>query len=231
MSNRSLNTIVLANWKVHFSPQRAMQWCDDFTAAYRPVAGVEVVLAVPFLYLREIAARLKGLQGVSLAAQTVSPFPQGAYTGSTPAAWLEGLAQYVLVGHQERRKYFHETSQDVARQALECLAEGVQPIVCVDQETLSAQVAPFDYEQQDKLIWAYTPKDAVSLERSHSFGAIEEAVRAIQVRVGGQPVLYGGGVTSSNCRELVGIECVSGVMLGRGSLDAAEFIKAITAIS
>ncbi|WP_051309334.1 triose-phosphate isomerase [Desulfogranum japonicum] len=230
MSHYPQKTIVLANWKVHFSPQRAAQWCDEFLAAYRPLEHVEVVLAVPFFYLREIAERLQGIQGVSLAAQTVSPFPQGGYTGATPAAWLQGVVKYVLVGHQERRKYFHESSQDVARQALECLAEGLQPIVCVDQDTLSSQVAPFDYEQQDQLIWAYTPKDAVSLERSHSYGAIEETVRSMQTRVGGQPILYGGGVTSSNCRDLVDIDCIAGVMMGRGCLDATEFLKAFASI-
>lgn len=229
-SEYSGNVIVLANWKAYFSPERALSWCDQFIASYRPVAGVDAVVAVPFFYLREVAGKLSSLSGVSVAAQSVSSYPQGSYTGSTPAAWLRGAAGYTLLGHRERRQYFHETAQDVAKQVYESLAEELQPIICVDRDNLMAQTAIFDMEEMEQLIWAYTPKDAEQLERSHGDRAIAEAVKSLSRKVGGRPVLYGGGVNLDNGRRLLEIEGVSGILVGRACLNAGEFVRLIDSL-
>ena len=82
-----MSRIVLANWKASLAPERALAWCDTFSAAYKPRTGLEVVLAVPALVMDRVHQRLGALTGVSLAAQGISPYPQGSYTGSLPAAW------------------------------------------------------------------------------------------------------------------------------------------------
>ncbi|MBM9514541.1 triose-phosphate isomerase [Desulfogranum marinum] len=230
MSEQQEEKIILANWKANFSPSRAAQWCEEFSAAYQPVAGMEVVIAVPFLCMEEVGRRLNELEGVSLAAQTVSPYPQGSYSGSTPAAWLRGLAKYALLGHRERRDYFHETAQDVAKQVYESLAEELVPIVCVDQDNINAQTAIFDTEDLLKIRWAYTPKDAEQLERAHGNQSIETAVSSISKKVGHQPVLYGGGVNNSNGGQILELPGVQGIMLGRGCLDAAAFAKLVQSV-
>ena len=230
MSERQEDKIILANWKANFSPSRAVQWCDQFSKAYRPAAGMEVVIAVPFLCLQEVGRRLNELESVSLAAQTVSPYPQGSYSGSTPAAWLHGLAKYTLLGHRERRHYFHETAQDVARQVYETLAEELVPIVCVDQSNINAQTALFDTQDLLKIKWAYTPKDAEQLERAHGEQSIETAVSSISKKVGYQPVLYGGGVDSGNGCQILQLTGVLGIMLGRGCLDASAFAGLIKSL-
>lgn len=224
------DNIILANWKANFSPSRAAQWCDEFSAAYRPAADIEVVIAVPFLCMQEVAGKLNKLEGVSLAAQSVSPYPQGSYSGSTPAAWLRGIAKYALLGHRERRDYFHETAQDVAKQVYESLAEELVPIVCVDQSNVNAQTAIFDTQDLLKIKWAYTPKDAEQLERAHGKESIETAVSSISKKVGHQPVLYGGGVNSGNGRQILELSGVQGIMLGRGCLDAPAFSKLIQSV-
>jgi triosephosphate isomerase len=230
MSEQQEEKIILANWKANFSPSRAAQWCEAFSAAYQPVTGMEVVIAVPFLCMQEVGRRLNELEGVSLAAQTVSPYPQGSYSGSTPAAWLRGLAKYALLGHRERRDYFHETAQDVAKQVYESLAEELVPIVCVDQDNINAQTAIFDTEDLLKIRWAYTPKDAEQLERAHGNQSIETAVSSISKKVGHQPVLYGGGVNNSNGGQILELPGVQGIMLGRGCLDASNFARLITSL-
>ncbi len=131
---------IVANWKANLSPERVAQWLDAFASVYRPRLDIEVILAVPILALPTVAAKVEALPGVALAAQSVSSYPQGSYTGSTPASWLRGLATYTLIGHRERRRYFHETVQDVARQAYESLAEDLRPINAVD---LSRAASPF----------------------------------------------------------------------------------------
>ncbi len=222
--------IVLANWKANLAPGPARQWCETFAAAYRPREDVEVVLAVPALYLEGVAAKIQKLAGISLAAQGVSSFPQGNYTGSLPAAWLRGLARYALLGHGERRRYFHESVQDVARQACECLAEDVRPILCVDEELLVPQAAALAVEELDRLIWAYTPATPKSLELSRDSKDISAMLTKMAPRINRRPVLYGGGIRKDNSRLIWEIPGLSGLLVGAASLDAATFAALVAGL-
>ena len=218
-----MKKMVFANWKANLSPERAMQWCDAFAGVYRPRIDLEVILAVPFLCLEQVAERTKPLAGVSLAAQGISSYPQGSYTGSIPAAWLRGLVRYTLIGHRERRRYFHETVQDVARQAYESLAEDLQPVVCFDRELLTAQTAAMAVEELGRLIWAYTPETPGTLEMARGEAEIAALLPQIARKTNNRPVLYGGGVTVDNAEGLWRLPGISGIMLGKGCLDAAAF--------
>ncbi len=218
---------IVANWKANLSPERAAQWLDAFAAVYRPRLDIEVILAVPVLALPSLAAKAGALPGVALAAQSVSAYPQGSYTGSTPASWLRGLATYTLIGHRERRRYFHETVQDVARQAYESLAENLRPIVCVDAELLIAQTAAVAVEELSHLIWAYTPDTPASLEMARNTADISTMLPKIAQKTDNRPVLYGGGVTVDNGGSLWQIPGLHGLMLGKGCLDAAAFANLI----
>lgn len=218
-----MKKMVFANWKANLSPERAMQWCDAFAGVYRPRIDLEVILAVPFLSLEQVAERTKHLAGVSLAAQGISSYPQGSYTGSIPAAWLRGLVRYTLIGHRERRRYFHETVQDVARQAYESLAEDLQPVVCFDRELLTAQTAAMAVEELGRLIWAYTPQTPGTLEMARGEAEIAAMLPQIARKTNNRPVLYGGGVTVDNAETLWRLPGLSGIMLGKGCLDAVTF--------
>jgi triosephosphate isomerase len=218
-----MKKIVLANWKANFSPERAMQWCDAFAAVHQPRADIEVVLAVPAFYLERVYQKIRDLDGVSLAAQGVSPFPQGSYTGALPAAWLRGLARYTLLGHRERRRYFHESVQDVARQVYESLAEELQPIVCIDRELLVSQTAAMAVEELGRLVWAYTPATTVALEMARSGEDIAAMMVQAAQKTDNRPMLYGGGVTVANGRTIWHIPGVAGILLGQGCLDAQAF--------
>ena len=218
-----MKKMVFANWKANLSPERAMQWCDIFAGVYRPRIDLEVILAVPFLCLEQVAERTKPLAGVSLAAQGISSYPQGSYTGSIPAAWLRGLVRYTLIGHRERRRYFHEKVQDVARQAYESLAEELQPVVCFDRELLTAQTAAMAVEELGRLIWAYTPETPGTLEMARGEAEIAALLPQIARKTNSRPVLYGGGVTVGNAEGLWRLPGISGIMLGKGCLDAAAF--------
>jgi len=218
-----MKKMVLANWKANLSPEKMRQWCDVFVEVYQPQPDCEVIVAVPFLGLERIAERTHHLAGVSLAAQGVSAYPQGRYTGAIPAAWLRGLVRYTLLGHRERRRYFHETVQDVARQVYESLAEDLQPIVCFDRDLLTAQTAAVAAEELGRLIWAYTPDTPATLEMSRNSTDILALLPQIARKTDNRPVLYGGGVTVDNASDLWRLPGLSGVMLGQGCLDAAAF--------
>ena len=218
-----MKKMVVANWKANLSPEKALQWCDAFAGVYQPRIDVEVILAVPSLCLERVAEQTRKLAGVSLAAQGVSAYPQGSYTGSTPAAWLRGLVRYTLIGHRERRRYFHETVQEVARQAYESLAEDLQPIVCFDRELLTAQTAAMAVEELGRLIWAYTPDTPATMEMARGEAEILAILPQIARKTDNRPVLYGGGVTVDNAENLWQLPGLSGIMLGQACLDTVAF--------
>ena len=222
-----MKKMIVANWKANLSPERVAQWLDAFASVYRPRLDIEVILAVPILALPTVAAKVETLPGVALAAQSVSAYPQGSYTGSTPAAWLRGLATYTLLGHRERRRYFHETVQDVARQVYESLAEDLQPIICFDAELLTAQTAAMAVEELGHLLWAYTPDTPTTLEMARNAADITTILSKIAQKTDNRPVLYGGGVTVDNGGSLWRIAGLHGLMLGKGCLDATTFARLV----
>ncbi len=218
-----MDRIIVANWKAHLAPDQALEWLARFRAVHVPAAGIEVVLAVPALCMHQVCADLRESDRIAVAAQGVSPYPPGSYTGATPAAWLKGRAGYVLVGHRERRRYFHETVQDVAGQVRESVAAGLRPVVCVDHEGAAAQVAALDSGDIEQSLFAYTPEDAVTLEVAREAGEIGERARFLAELTGGRPVLYGGGVNGENAAAILDIAGVGGLLVGRSCLDPVEF--------
>lgn len=223
--------VVLANWKANLAPGNAEQWLADFAREYKPLPGIQVVLAVPSINLEQLHEKCSHLKKVHLAGQDISPFPQGGYTGALPASWLSGLVEYVLVGHRERRKYFRETVQDVASKVREAVAVGIAPIVCFDRELFSQQAAAIDTSDMDHMICAYTPDDAEALELARSAQAVAEAAELFSDQLGGCPVLYGGGVNEKNISDLITLPKISGVMAASSCLDPHNFIKMLNSAS
>lgn len=220
--------IVLANLKAYRSPKQVEQWCDSFLSALgKTPETMEIVLAVPDMAMERVFARIKDKSGISLAAQALSSFPQGSYTGSTPAAWLRGLVRYSLAGHRERRTYFRESVQDVARQVHEALAEEIIPIICVEGEHFHEQLAALSYEEREQVYWAFTPKVETPLALRKDLSVITEAVAKMGKQSGQRPVLYGGGITRENSGVLWDVPGISGIMMAEASLDADAFAKLV----
>ena len=222
-----MNKIIVANWKANLSPGAADEWMGAFTAHYQPREGVEFVLAVPFLCMERVSAKIRDLPGVGLAAQGVSPYPKGGYTGATPAAWLKGLVQYGLVGHRERRKYFHETVQDVAAQVRECVTAGIRPILCLADDGLADERAALDGRELAEVVPAYTPDTADALERAREVEGVKAGIARVKGYFPARPVLYGGGVDHENGGAILALSEVEGIMLGRGCLDAEKFARIV----
>lgn len=225
-----MKRIVVANWKANLSPKHATDWIEEFSRSYKASQTVTVVLAVPFLCMNSVAAKIEGLDQVEIAAQGVSPYPPGSYTGATPASWLRGFVKYALVGHQERRNHFQEGVQSVAAQVRECVAAGIVPIICLDQENKSSQLAALDSSDLDQSLLAFTPKDAVQLEVPAANQEIVTLMKSFGAAANGVPVLYGGGVTPDNAAELMGLESVRGLLVGRGCLDGGGFAQLVNSL-
>ena len=226
----TMKKIVLANLKAYRSPKLVGEWCDALLSALgKTPDSIEVVLALPDMALGDAADKIGGRAGFSLAAQALSPFPQGSYTGATPAAWLKGLVRYALAGHRERRCYFHESVQDVAREVAEALDEAIRPIVCVESGTFAPQLAALRREEQEQVFWAFTPRVTMPLQKE-DLETIAKSVAHIRRQSDDRPVLYGGGVHAGNARSIWAIEGLGGLMLGEACHNASAFARIVESL-
>lgn len=216
---------VFGNWKCQMSSEEGRRWFDRFAQCYRPHPLVQVVVAPTLLSLESLSSHVKNLRlpGVSLAAQDVSPFPKGSYTGAVAADLIAGLAGYTIVGHNERRRYFHETTMEVVRKVGESIDARLIPLICVDDDNAIAQLGALDDDLSESPLIAYTPQPASGVEVAESPVRVAEAVARIRRLFSIWPILYGGSVGPDNASAYLSLPDLSGVFVGAASLDPDAF--------
>lgn len=222
-----MQTYLIANWKAHKTKHAAQQWCTELSARY-PIPPVRVIVAPPFPLLSLVRATLP--QVWSIAGQDVSQFAQGAYTGAVTADHLVDMgAQYVVVGHSERRHYFHETSADVAGKVERAQEAGLTPVICIDTPYLDEQLAALASQDLSKGIFAYEPLASIGTGNRTDAGTVRSVVDAIRQRTGAEtPVLYGGSVDASSVAEYFTV--CSGALVGGASLEPSSFSELIAVL-
>lgn len=216
---------IVGNWKSHKTTAEGQAWLQQFASLYRGMDSRMVVVAPTLASLEGIAAFAAGMKlpNLAFAAQDISPFPRGNYTGAVAADLVKGVARYAIVGHAERRRYFHESVQDILNKASEAVDAGLVPLVCFeDAVQLTALVVPLG-ELDGKFLLAYTPHDPVVAKAAEPVEKVAEMAARVQRGIAQAPLLYGGAVTPQNCRKYLDIDGVSGLFAGEASLDAASF--------
>ena len=220
--------VVAGNWKMFVGPEPAA-----LADRARGLGDVEVIVCPPFTRLAECVRA-----GLTTFAQNVHWEREGAYTGEVSAPMLSELGVVgSLVGHSERRRYFGETDEGVARRASGALAAGLRVIACVgeteeerdagDTETvLRVQVdAVADAcGDHDNLLLAYEPVWAIGTGRTATPDVAQEAHAFIKSLLG-RPVLYGGSVKPENAGDLLEQPDVDGALVGGASLDIDSFVE------
>jgi triosephosphate isomerase len=217
---------VIGNWKCNKGIAEAQSWLAEFAKRYRPLSGLSVIIAPSFICLPSLAQQIKtlGLENLSLAAQDVSPFPKGAYTGAVAADMIKGMADYVLLGHSERRRYFHETDQDVARKMSEVVDAGLIPVVCVDQPYAASQLLAVGDIDSREMIIAYGPVDAMTARIAEPPAKAAETAHSISQILPGRPVVYGGSLESGNVQNYLNLPGLAGLFVGEASLNVDSFL-------
>lgn len=218
---------VIGNWKSNKNRKAAQEWFAEFADLYSPVPDLEVIVAPSFICLCSLAEYVQALdlENVSLAAQDVSPFPKGSYTGAVAADMFKGMVDYVIIGHSERRRYFHETSQATANKMAETVAAGLRPIVCIDQPYAMSQLTALQDIECDTLLIAYGPTEAATTRIPEQPKRVAEAVRFISQIQSGRPIVYGGSLEVDNVAPYIALPELSGIFVGQSSLDPKAFAE------
>lgn len=241
--------LIAGNWKMNGSLAANEVLLKALIAGLDDVA-CDVAVAVPAPYLAQVRALTAGTV-VAVAAQDVSRYESGAYTGEVSVAMLKDFGvRYALVGHSERRQYHGETDVAVAEKAQRALAAGVTPIVCVG-ETLQereagqteavvkrqlAAVIHLNGHCISEIVVAYEPVWAIGTGRTASpeqAQAVHAVLRA-QLSAASEHadrirLLYGGSMNAGNAAQLLAQPDIDGGLVGGASLKAADFLQIIAA--
>ncbi len=243
--------VIAGNWKMHKNHLEAIQLTQKtaWALAKEDTEAVEVVVCPSFTSLRSVQTLVDGDRlPLAYGAQNCHPEPSGAYTGEVSAPMLAKLGcAYVIVGHSERRQYFHEDDDLVNRKAKAVLGAGMQPIVCVGEsleqreagatgEVVGGQVrgslAGLTAAQVAGLVVAYEPVWAIGTGRAATADDAQETIALVRRTVAGLVgegaagsvrIQYGGSVKAANIEELMAQPDVDGALVGGASLDADEF--------
>ncbi|MEI7494058.1 MAG: triose-phosphate isomerase [Alphaproteobacteria bacterium] len=220
---------VVANWKMNGSKNLLNEYKKSFKN-YK-----KLIVCLPSVYLGEPS-------GLILSAQNIHQQLKGAYTGEISASMLvEFGVKYCLVGHSERRQYFHETNSDVRAKAETCLGENITPIICIG-ETLEQYEANQTTEvlerQLDECLpsksgfWiAYEPVWAIGTGKTPTTDEISEVHLMLREKLPNTTLLYGGSVNGDNAATIFAIPNVDGALVGGASLDMANITKIYSAFA
>jgi triosephosphate isomerase len=223
-------TLIAGNWKMFKGPGEAASFCRALRNADLP-DGVDVVVAPPFVSLGEAVQALAGTE-IGVFAQNCHWEAEGAFTGEVSAPMLRELGVYgAIVGHSERRQWFGETDETVARRAAAALADGLHVIACVGEtleereagetaEVLRRQVSALEHD--DNLVIAYEPVWAIGTGKTATPEMAHEAHELIKELLD-VPVLYGGSVKPDNAVDLLRRTVIDGALVGGASLDVDSF--------
>ena len=219
--------LIAANWKMFKGPREAAA----FAHAFDPPDGVDVVICPPYPDLETVAE-----SGLTTYAQNVHWAPEGPFTGEVSAPMLLELGvQGSIVGHSERRQFFDETDETVARRTLAALEAGLGVIACVgesEEERDSHQtelVLRLQVEAirdaagaHERLVIAYEPIWAIGTGKTATPVQAQEAHAFIKSLID-VSVLYGGSVKPENADELLSEADVDGALVGGASLEVDSF--------
>ena len=245
--------VIAGNWKMNMTPSEARAFITELAPRVAGKDNADIVLCVPYVDIAVAAEAAKGTN-IKIGAENVHFKPSGAYTGEVSAAMLlEAGAEYVVIGHSERRQYFAETDETVNLRTKAALAAGMKVLLClgeVKEERLSGitdevvamqtklDLKDITEEQLKNVIIAYEPVWAIGTgltatpeQADETCGVIRKTLAAMYGAEVAETVTiqYGGSMNEKNAAELLSKVNVDGGLIGGASLIPEKFAAIVDA--
>ncbi|MGA2419222.1 MAG: triose-phosphate isomerase [Candidatus Acidiferrum sp.] len=252
MSERKRRAVIAGNWKMFKTLAATKAFFEVFLPLVRDSHDRDIIVAPPFTAVSTAVEAAAG-SNVAIGAQDVYWGKEGALTGAINAGMLaEAGCRYVIIGHSERRQFFHETDDNVAKKTLAALQEGLIPIVCVGETEeerdggLAEKVIRRQFcngpgaltaDEFSRILLAYEPVWAIGTGRMATPELAANAHRSLRECVAEQysaghamavRILYGGSVKPDNIQGLMArTDEIDGALVGGASLDARSFASIV----
>lgn len=246
--------IVAGNWKMNKNLQEGLTLAKDLNGVLiEKDINCDVIIGTPFIHLAEIVLTVD-TEKIGVAAQNCADKVSGAYTGEVSAEMVASTgARYVILGHSERRAYYHETPEILKEKVLLALENNLTPIFCVGEvleereagnhfDVVKSQIESslFNLSEADfsKIILAYEPVWAIGTGKTASAEQAQEMhafIRKTLAKKYGKEtadntsILYGGSCNAGNAKELFANPDVDGGLIGGASLSVDKFLPIIEA--
>jgi triosephosphate isomerase len=246
-------TLIIGNWKMNLNTHEASILVKRLSDNIQVHRDVEVVVAPNMLVLQPISREVDKRK-FSLAAQNAYFKDEGAYTGEVSFTMLRGLVDYVLVGHSERRIYFHETLEDIRDKVQAAIRNDISPVLCVGEtkqereagegktvihDQVTTALANLTAEDIDKVVIAYEPVWAIStfggeLAKPSVVKPVIEYIRFVVSQLYGDSagenirIIYGGSVDDQTAAGYLEVDGVNGLLPGSASLNYHKFSSIVS---
>ena len=238
--------IVAGNWKCNTTLQEGVALAKEVNSIVK-TSDVQVILGTPFIHLTEVV-KLVNNKAIAVAAQNCAAEPKGAFTGEVSAAMVKSTgAQYVILGHSERRGYYGETSEILNKKLALALENGLTPIYCCGEalevreagkqnefviNQLNETIFKLSADDFKKLVIAYEPIWAIGTGKTATSDQAEDMLKTIREAIAAKygkaiadetSILYGGSCNAKNAKELFAKPNIDGGLIGGASLKAEDF--------
>lgn len=246
--------IIAGNWKMNLTFDEGQKLTSEIVNMYSQegISDVEVVLNVPFPHIHPVKKLVGSAAGISIGAQNCSDKESGAFTGEVSAKIIKSFgADYVIIGHSERRSYFNESNELLAAKVKQALANGLAPIFCCGESlaireagthepNVKFQLTEALFELSDdeisKIVIAYEPIWAIGTGKTATSDEAQEMHSALRSHLSSKygkdiaatiPILYGGSMNAGNAADLLSKPDVDGGLIGGASLKSRDFLEII----
>lgn len=216
---------IIGNWKSQKTESEVEKWFVESSKLWEKEKNtiadtITIILCPPFLYLPQARMLCKKYAlPIKLGTQDISPFDVGAYTGEIAASQVREFAEYVIIGHSERRTYFGENEELLIKKTAQARKANLMPIYCIQDATTPIP--------SDVSFVAYEPVSAIGTGNAQTPATVNEVAQEVRKKRGIDTFIYGGSVTADNIESLLTFPEIDGVLPGSASLTAAAFWEMI----
>lgn len=223
---------LIANWKANKNLKDTNTWIDIIINQIKSnyslknkllKSDIIIIICPPYPLIYPIKSKLNGLKNIFMGSQDISIHETGAYTGEVTAKTLQGLVDYTIIGHSERRKFFNENGETIEKKIINAKNYNIEPLLCVrdEKDNISLHISFIVYEP----VYAISTGDGKG--NYEPIDKILEMKNRLKLR-NEVNFIYGGSVNENNISDYIKSDEIQGFFVGGASLDPFRFYKIIS---